>query len=77
MLEDLVGGYQPGGEVVDWIHLEQYAKADMPTAHGAETASDDAIAEASAHEAISVALTRSRGNASKPALRGPEDSAKP
>ncbi|WP_261498600.1 hypothetical protein [Acidovorax bellezanensis] len=57
------------GKVVDWIHLEQCTKADMLPAHGA--------AEASAHEAINVALTRSRGNASKPASRGPEDSAQP
>ncbi|MCT9809665.1 polysaccharide biosynthesis protein [Acidovorax sp. Be4] len=31
MLEDLVGGYQPGGEVVDWIHLEHYDQAGLLT----------------------------------------------
>ncbi len=73
MLEDLVGDYHRHGEVIDWIHL----KHDMLPAHGTVAASADAIAEASAHVAINTALTRSRGNASEPVLRGPEDSAKP
>ena len=28
MLHALVSGYQPSPDVVDWVHLEQYADAD-------------------------------------------------
>jgi hypothetical protein len=26
MLQQLVSGYQPSGEIVDWVHLEQEAE---------------------------------------------------
>jgi hypothetical protein len=28
MLQQLVSGYQPSGDIVDWVYLEQEAEAD-------------------------------------------------
>ena len=44
MLEDLVGGYQPGDEVVDWVHLEHHAEAALQAARDAAVLHDKAAA---------------------------------
>ncbi|MOA11036.1 hypothetical protein D3C78_1309510 [compost metagenome] len=77
MLEDLVGGYQPGGEVVDWVHLEHYAEADMESADDIVEERGTTMAKVSAHEAMSTALARSRAAASIQILRGEPGSATP
>lgn len=33
LLQQLVSGYEPSSEIVDWVHLEQEQGADAPTAH--------------------------------------------
>jgi FlaA1/EpsC-like NDP-sugar epimerase len=37
MLQQLVAGYQPSGEIVDWVYLEQEAEVDKPPAEMASS----------------------------------------
>jgi len=32
MLQQLVSGYEPSGEIVDWVHMEQESSVDLASA---------------------------------------------
>ena len=61
LLEDLVGGYQPDSEVVDWVHLEHHAEASRLGALCDDAQEDLTPAHGTAQAVLNTVQERARG----------------